>query len=187
MNKQPFLIIVAICFLSSCTSVNYKITENTPQIAGKHFPGDTWEFIKEPEKLGWSSDKLKIAKKQFREIGSTALMIIDDGIVVAEWGDTTRKVNCHSVRKSFLSALYGIFIDNGTINQQSTLDDLGVEDIDNLSHKEKQATVEDLLKARSGVYHPAAYETTKMKKRRPERGSHSAGTHWLLSLNSVGN
>ena len=33
----------------------------------------------------------------------------------------------------------------------------------------------DLLQSRSGIYHPAAYETVKMKKKRPERGSHKPG------------
>jgi CubicO group peptidase (beta-lactamase class C family) len=48
-------------------------------------------------------------------------------------GDTKRRVNCHSLRKSFLSALYGVFIENRTINPLDTIKDsiaipIGMED-----------------------------------------------------------
>jgi CubicO group peptidase (beta-lactamase class C family) len=46
---------------------------------------------------------------------------------------------------------------------------------------EKQATVRDLLEARSGVYHPAAYETKGMAEQRPQRGSHAPGTFWYYN------
>ena len=50
-----------------------------------------------------------------------------------------------------------------------------------LTARDKQATVSDLLKARSGVYHPALYETEGMKKRRPPRHSHPPGTFWYYN------
>jgi len=43
------------------------------------------------------------------------------------------------------------------------------------------ATVGDLLKARSGIYHPALYETPGMAQRRPLRGSHPPGTFWYYN------
>ena len=43
-----------------------------------------------------------------------------------------------------------------------------------LTYEEKQATVRDLLKSRSGVYHEAAAETQEAKDLRPQRGSHPA-------------
>jgi CubicO group peptidase (beta-lactamase class C family) len=46
---------------------------------------------------------------------------------------------------------------------------------------EKQATVRELLEARSGVYHLAAYETRGMQEKRPERGSHAPGTFWYYN------
>ncbi len=161
--------------------VSVFLTSSASSSAGNNYPGNTWDVITNPASVGWSSDKLDIAKKQFKEIGATALMIVDDGVVVAEWGDTKRRVNCHSVRKSFLSALYGIFIKNNTINPQKTLGELGIDDIEVLSHAEKQSKIVNLLKARSGVYHPAAYETSSMRKKRPKRGSHAPGTYWYYN------
>ena len=50
-----------------------------------------------------------------------------------------------------------------------------------LTPEEKQATVRDLLKSRSGVYHEAAAEAQIMIKTRPERGSHAPGTFFYYN------
>lgn len=94
----------------------------------------------------------------------------------------SRKVNVASVRKSLLSALYGIAVSDGRINLASSLADLNIDDErPALTVAEKQATVRDLLMARSGIYHPAAYETGDMRRNRPERGSHAPGTFWYYN------
>ena len=109
-------------------------------------------------------------------------MIIVDGLVLNQWGQTTRRFRCHSIRKSFLSALYGIHVKEGRIDLSKTLQTLGIDDIDpSLTSLEKEATIEDLLKARSGVYHPALYETDAMAALRPERGSHLPGAFWYYN------
>ncbi|MCA9175740.1 MAG: amidohydrolase family protein, partial [Planctomycetales bacterium] len=43
------------------------------------------------------------------------------------------------------------------------------------------ATVGDLLKSRSGVYHPALYETKSMAEKRPKRGAHGPGEFWYYN------
>jgi CubicO group peptidase (beta-lactamase class C family) len=59
---------------------------------------------------------------------------------------------------------------------------LGIDDVPPaLTEVEKQATVRQLLEARSGVYHPALYETEGMARRRPVRGSHAPGTFWYYN------
>jgi hypothetical protein len=40
-------------------------------------------------------------------------MILEGDRVIIRWGDVGRRVNVHSVRKSLLSALYGIAIAEG--------------------------------------------------------------------------
>lgn len=85
-------------------------------------------------------------------------MVVADGAVVAAWGDVSRRFMCHSVRKSFMSALYGVYWDRQEIELNKTLADLGIDDLDDgLLEVEKRARILDLLKARSGVFHPAAY------------------------------
>ena len=55
-------------------------------------------------------------------------MIVDDGVVVDAWGDITRKFECHSMRKSLLSALIGIHVEEGRINLSKTMEGLGIDD-----------------------------------------------------------
>ncbi|UCH06271.1 MAG: nucleoside hydrolase [Deltaproteobacteria bacterium] len=69
----------------------------------------------EPEKLGWSSAKLAEARNFSKKIRSAAVMIVDDGVVVDAWGDIKQNYYCHSIRKSLLSALIVIHIEEGNI------------------------------------------------------------------------
>lgn len=136
----------------------------------------------DPASAGWSIDRLKAAHDYAASLKPTAVMVVQDGKVIASWGDVARKVNVASVRKSLLSALYGIAVAEGRIDLGSTLADLNIGDKPPaLTAAERQATVRDLLMARSGIYHPAAYETGDMRRNRPERGSHAPGTFWFYN------
>lgn len=152
------------------------------QVAEKRYPGVEWEKVSSPEELGYSSEKLREAEDYTTTINTAAVMIIVDGLVLDEWGETARKFNIHSIRKSFLSALYGIHVHDGTIDLSRTMEQLGIDDNEpSLTDFEKQATVRQLLKARSGVYHPALYETASMARSRPQRHSHEPGTFWYYN------
>jgi CubicO group peptidase (beta-lactamase class C family) len=110
------------------------------------------------------------------------VIIVDDGVIVNQWGETSRSFNVHSIRKSFLSALYGIAVAKGEINLYATLGQLGIDDNEpSLTLEEKQARVIDLLKARSGIYHAALYETPAMKAEKPVRGSHPPRSFWAYN------
>ncbi|MCL7746015.1 serine hydrolase domain-containing protein [Halalkalibacter alkaliphilus] len=138
----------------------------------------TWEYHTHPEEAGWSKKKLNEAKKFYNSLGSTAVMVIYDGKVLVEWGDVTKKSNVHSVRKSFLSALYGIHIENGIIHLDDTLEELAVSDHDPLSVLEQKAKVEDLLTSRSGIFLRAGEESLMMRWNRPEREAYIPGTYF---------
>lgn len=147
-----------------------------------HYPGKSWEQVTSPETLGWDAAKLKATREYSTTIPTAAVMIIVDGRVLAEWGDTATKYNVHSIRKSFLSALYGIGVSERAIRLTDTMLDLSIDDnAPSLTDIEKTATVGDLLKARSGIYHPALYEAVTMAAARPERGSHPPGTFWYYN------
>jgi CubicO group peptidase (beta-lactamase class C family) len=150
-------------------------------IAQPVFPGREWQPI-DAARAGWSSDKLKAAGRQAQAVGATAVMVVHDGRLVLAWGDVARRVHVASVRKSFLSALYGIGVADGRIDTGKTLRDLGIDDRPpRLTAIEKTARVRDLLMARSGVYHAAAFESSDQKQRRPARGSHRPGTFWYYN------
>jgi CubicO group peptidase (beta-lactamase class C family) len=148
------------------------------------FPGASWQRITTPEKAGWSKDRLAAAR-QFAEtdsIHTSAIMIVQGGEVVDQWGDFDKKIDAYSVRKSLISALYGIYSSEGLIDISETLEQLGIDDSpDPLTKEEKQARVVDLLGARSGVYHLVDFETASMTKNRPSRGSHAPGTFWYYN------
>ena len=140
-----------------------------------------WQSV-DPASAGWSAEKLKAAEDYAASLKSTAVLVVQDGKVIASWGDVSRKVNVASVRKSLLSALYGIAVTEGRINLGSSLGDLGIDDkAPALTAIEKQATVRDLLMARSGIYHVAAYETADIRQKRPMPGSHAPGTFWFYN------
>jgi CubicO group peptidase (beta-lactamase class C family) len=144
-------------------------------------PPICWPRAARPEDLGWSSRQLRRIARELEQMDCAALMVVTDGQVVFEWGQTAANFAAHSMRKSLLSALYGIYVEDGAIDITKTLAELGIDDVTPLTEAEKQATVADLLKARSGVYIPAAGEVASMREARPERGSHSAGTFWYYN------
>jgi CubicO group peptidase (beta-lactamase class C family) len=149
-----------------------------------NFPGSTWRTLSSPEKYGWSKEKLAAAQAYANadSIHTSAVMVVQGGEVVDQWGDFDKKIDSYSVRKSLLSALYGIYSAEGVIDINQTLEQLGIDDSpDPLTKEEKQARVVDLLRARSGVYHAVDFETAYMQKSRPPRGSHAPGTFWYYN------
>lgn len=126
--------------------------------AGEPLPGERWMQYVDPAEAGFDAARLDAVHETWTKLPSSAFMVVADGAVVAGWGDLDRRFMCHSVRKSFLSALYGVYWDRGVIDLNKTLADLGIDDYpDPLYDSERQARILDLLKARSGVFHPAAY------------------------------
>jgi len=127
----------------------------------------------------WDADELGRVERFWETLPSNALVILDDGNVVAEWGPIESRVKLSSVRKSLISALYGIYVREGVIDLDSTLKELGIDDEpDPLSELERSATIRMLLQARSGIYHAYVGGTPAMLVGRPERYSHLPGTFW---------
>lgn len=162
-----------------------------PADGAMRFPGVGWSQAASPEALGWSTEGLSRARAYFDSIGSAAVMIVDSGTLVQAWGDTARPIHVQSARKSFLSALFGILEAESGVDLSATLAQLGLDDSvpPSLTTEEKRATVEQLLQARSGVYHEAAAEAQWMKDTRPARGSHAPGTFYYYNnwdFNSLG-
>lgn len=143
-------------------------------------PGETWDRYAEVSEAGFDAAKLEALRESWAAAPSSAFMIIRDGVVVASWGDVDRRYMCHSTRKSFLSGLIGVYHDAGKIDIEQTLAELDINDIeDGLTDSEREATIHDLLKARSGVYRLAAYEPPQNPK--PPRHSYAAGTQWCYN------
>jgi CubicO group peptidase (beta-lactamase class C family) len=150
--------------------------------ADRVWPSTSWAKAEDPAAIGWSAEKLGKAEEYTQAYAPTAVIIVQDGRVIASSGDVSHKVNVRSVRKSLLSALYGVGVANGRIGLDRTIGELDTDDrAPSLSDTEKQATIRDLLMARSGIYHPAAYEGSDAKTRRPQRNSHNPGSFWYYN------
>ncbi len=140
-----------------------------------------WRETTDVASLGWSRERLRDLSEYVDSIGSASVLIVTQNKVVFSHGDLTKPYRAHSIRKSFLSALIGIAIDEGKIDLAGTLTDLEIGEKTPLTDAEGLAMVADLLKARSGVYLPAASETKEIVAGRPQRHQYSPGEHWFYN------
>ncbi len=147
------------------------------------FPGTSWEEVDEDDlpAYGWDAGALDALEDFIRDsANTTGLVVVDRGRVVFDYGDVEELSYLASVRKSILAMLYGYWVENGTIDLDATMADLGVDDVGGLLPIERRARVEDLITARSGVYHPASNGGDNLADA-PERGSQEPGTYMLYS------
>lgn len=161
-----------LALLVACSSA----TTQAPSVV---YPVSEWQRV-EPAAAGFDAAKLEALRPKLDSIGTTAMMVIVDGRSLFEHGDLTRISYLASVRKSLLSMLIGIYKEHGRIDLNKTLEQLGIDDVQGLTKEEKQATVLNLLTARSGVYHPASNAGDDLASA-PPRGSQKPGTYMLYS------
>lgn len=127
-----------------------------PVAAAPIVPGKYWERVASPEAAGYSGSRLAAVTEKLQTLDTTAMMVVTGGQVLLEYGDTAQLSYLASARKSVLTMLYGRPVAEGAIRLDRTLDAIGFDDIEGLTSNERQATIEHLLTARSGIYHPAA-------------------------------
>jgi CubicO group peptidase (beta-lactamase class C family) len=186
LSAALMICLTTACATSSAEARRLAVSGSSPQSLSKPasketVPGQTWEVARKPEDLGFSSEKLAAAQAFSQTLKTAAVMVVAHGVVVDQWGDVAKKYLTHSTRKSFLSAIYGKYVQSGVINLEKTLADLGIDDEPPLTAAEKQATIRDCLKARSGVFHTAEAETDGMHALKPARGMFKPSEFWLYN------
>lgn len=159
---------------TSCLLLTFLIVA----IASAQNPGQHWLRYKTPEQAGWSSEQLATV---CRNSNANAVLLVQNGKIVYAYGEYWRRIKCHSMRKSFLSALYGIYVERGMIDTGKTIAQLGITNTPPLTEDEKQAKIVDLLTCRSGIYLRSGQESEEMVRSRPDRGSHPPGTYWYYN------
>ena len=151
----------------------------TARALAADYPGKEWTAH---PRTGWNATLLKAAREYMASQQTQSVLIVQSGQVVDQWGDVTLKIQPRSVRKSFINALYGIHVAEGHIDLGKTLAELGIDDNPpSITAIEKQATILDLLRARSGIYHPVVRETPRMASMRPPRGTQLPGAYWYYN------
>lgn len=131
--------------------------------------------------LGFKIDSLAKAWRYIRDkTPVTGMFVSINGKTSIYFGDIKETSYVASVRKSILAILYGKYVDNGAIDLNTTLKELNIDDVKGLTDAEKEATIQDLLTARSGIYHPAS-NTGDDTKYAPKRGEKKHGEYFLYN------
>jgi CubicO group peptidase (beta-lactamase class C family) len=130
-----------------CCAASFAAAQTAPD-----FPGRDWQLVK-PESEGYSSAKLEALRAWLAAGPTTAMVIVVHGHMIFSYGDTAKVSKIASVRKSILSILYGKYVANNTIDLNKTVEQLGLAEPDRpFLPSEKNATLEQLLAGRSGIY-----------------------------------
>jgi CubicO group peptidase (beta-lactamase class C family) len=137
-------------------------------------PGATWTRAK-PETVGFSGARLEALRAWAAAGDTTAMVIVVDGRLIFEQGDTALVSKVASVRKSILALLYGSYVAKGTVDLRKTVADLGLQEAEPFLPIETAATLEHLLTARSGVYLRSGNDNLDLQT--PKRGSKAPGTY----------
>ena len=180
MRIARLLVIVIIAGVAALSASRRAPSAAASQSTAAVFPGDTWQRVPDPTRVGWSKSGLDSVQALISRGGSSAMVVVEHGKIVYSYGDLTAQSYLASVRKSILSMLYGIEIARGRIDTSKTLAALRIDDHGGLLPREKEATIQDLLGARSGVYHIASYAGDFLAEA-PPRGSQRHGAYQLYS------
>ena len=145
------------------------------------FDGVELDQYKTVELAGFDKNKLKALSQYIDDNArTTGLVVLYDGKLLYQYGDVKKVSYIASCRKSVLSMLYGKHIENGTINLNETIGNLGINEKDGLLPIEKQATVDHILTSRSGVFHEAS-NAGYDKESFLERGSVEPGSYFVYN------
>jgi CubicO group peptidase (beta-lactamase class C family) len=145
------------------------------------FKGTPLNKIELLNNLEFSHEKLNNVTNYLKDSSTTTgIVMLHNGNVVYEYGNIKEVSYIASCRKSVLSILYGKHVANGAINLDETIEGLKIDEEDGLLALEKQATVNDIITSRSGVFHIPAnggYD----KKNILKRGSKKPGEYFVYN------
>lgn len=181
--RELFRSRLALTVLSLAIVFFFNPSQSDAQCTECVFPNAEWQLVpaNELEQLGWSGEALTDVDSHLRDdTNATGVVVIDTGHLVFQYGEIKELSYVASVRKSILAMLYGRWVENETIDLDQTLWAMAFDDVGGLLPIERQATIRNLITARSGVYHPASNSGDNLADA-PERGSKQPGTYMLYS------
>jgi CubicO group peptidase (beta-lactamase class C family) len=122
-----------------------------------------------------STAKLEALRGWLKTQRTTAMVVVVGGRLVFEYGDTKFVSKVASVCKSILAMLYGIPAVQERVDFNKTVVELGLDDVQPFLPGEKNATLMQLLTARSGIYHPSGND--ELTSRSPRRDAQIPGLY----------
>lgn len=142
-------------------------------------PGTNWEPLPNREEASFSSSRLHALTDLLKTEHTTAMLVAVHGKILFQYGDIAYVSEIASVRKSVLSMLYGNYVENGKIDLQKTVKEIGLQDVKPFLPIEEGAKLEQLLAGRSGIYIvPDKPDPHSADSFQPPRGSELPGNHY---------
>jgi len=168
--KISFLVIVTCLLAINCFAQEKKM----------YFPENSWRFSSARDANISMAERNDIKMLIIDKMNTTGLIVTCYGKLIYSYGDVDELSYLASCRKSILAMLYGKYVEDGTIDLNLSLEELGIDDIGGLLALEKKATINQLITARSGVYHPASNGGDNLANA-PDRGSQQPGEYFLYN------
>ena len=168
--KGPILsILTLLLILQACT---------THEAA---FPGVPFETFESSQEAHFDKGELDILTEYIEDNSpTTGMIVLRQGKIVYQYGDIEKVSYIASCRKSVLSMLYGKYVEEGVLDLNQAIGELGIDEKDGLLPKEKEATVDDIITSRSGVFHKAS-NAGYDKDNFLERGSVEPGDYFVYN------
>ena len=169
-NTKRALLLLLISIL------NFSCSTPKPQFKGESFKRHTTL-----SESGYTQQRLDSLTNFLKNnLETTGMLILQDGKILYEYGDTKEVSFTASCRKSILSMLFCKYVEDGTIDLNQTIGELGIDEDKGLLDIEKSATIDHILNASSGVFlEPVngGYD----KKNILERGSVKPGEYFVYN------
>jgi len=151
------------------------------------FEGVPFESYTTIEEIGFTPQKLDALNTYISNtMTTTGMLILKDGKTLFEYGDVQDLSYIASCRKSILSMLYGEYVENGTIDLNQTLGELGIDEDKGLTDLEKSATVFDIINSRSGVFYepvnPGSDDNNILERGSVQPGEYFVYNNWDYNL-----
>ena len=106
---------------------------------------------------GFTQEKLDSLTSHIKNnLTTTGMLVLKDSKIIFEYGDVQDLSYLASCRKSVLSMLYGKYVENGTIDLNQTIGEIGIEEDNGLLEIEKTATVDHVGVALESSFQNAA-------------------------------
>ncbi len=145
------------------------------------FEGVPFEKHLTLEGTGFKEERLdSLTSYLINDIETTGMLILKDGKILYEYGDIKEVSYIASCRKSVVSILYGKYVENGTIDLNQTIEDIGIDEDKGLLDIEKTATIDNIITSRSGVFYEpvnGGYDKNNIL----ERGSVKPGEYFVYN------
>ena len=153
------IVIIIVSFIfTGCTTQTYQFFISSGEYQGEYWPTTEWRSCK-PEEVGMSSEKLYMAYEYAAQPQhvTNGLIVIKNGYIVGEeyleGYQNSSLFSSYSIAKSFLSALIGMAINEGSIK---SLDSFAYEylpswQVSGIDYRKKQITIRHLLAMSSGI------------------------------------